>query len=318
MAGFCKEHEFKKAAEGDLKTLCDLDQRGLIIGQDETSETYVARLKVFQSNLHKMETELKDNNIFEVEDLKFPREEKIAPEKFNSAGKITQDLYDFKIDWVPGFYITPDFGMLFGGCAYSFDPDFFSLFIIRNSFKKKEKWLFYERDELMSHELCHVARFALKAHTYEEMFAYQTSTSGFRKKFGCMMRAAWETYIFMALLLGMLVTQISLITFQNEWLSKQSIISNPVHWFYAALFSLVSFLVFRQKGQNKRVANTLERFKNITGKPRALAFRLSDSEMDEFTSLKEITKENFIKVLEKNGSSQVRTEVITKRFLSQA
>ena len=316
MAGFCKEYELKKAAGGDLKTLTDFDKRGLIIGAHETPEIYVDRLKIFQKNLNQLESDLKDKNEFVVEDIKFPSKEKIPSKIFAPAGKITEDLYDFKIDWVPGFYITPDFGMLFGGCAYSFDPDFFSLFIIRNSFKQKDKWLIYSRNELMSHELCHVARFALKAHTYEEMFAYQTSTSGFRRKFGSMMRAAWETYLLMTILFTMLASQIYLITFKAKWMAEQTILNNPINWFYAVLFFFVSFLVLRQKKQNKSISRTLETLKNITDKPRALAFRLSDEELDELILQKDITKKSFLEVLKNNNCSDIRLKIISERFLN--
>ena len=310
------QQELTKAAEGDLKTLSELDNRGFIIGPEESPQDFSERLKVFEKNLKEMDTELKEKKALTVEDLSFPAEEKIPLESFNPAGKITEELYDFKITWVPGFFVTPSFGMLFGGCAYSFAPEFFSLFIIRNSFKKKKKWLFYERDELMSHELCHVARFAMGSHKYEEQFAYQTSTSGFRKNFGCMMRSAWETYIIMILLFGMLATQISLITFKGEWLASRSIIENPVNWFYAALFGFVSFLVLRQKRQNKDFAGTLELLSKLTTKPRALAFRLTDKELDELSNYKDISEDS-LKTLILKSSKEHRFNILKKRFLSK-
>ena len=310
------QQELTKAAEGDLKTLSELDNRGFIIGPEESPQDFSERLKVFEKNLKEMDTELKEKKALTVEDLSFPAEEKIPLESFNPAGKITEELYDFKITWVPGFFVTPSFGMLFGGCAYSFAPEFFSLFIIKNSFKKKKKWLFYERDELMSHELCHVARFAIGSHKYDEQFAYQTSTSGFRKNFGCMMRSAWETYIIMILLFGMLATQISLITFKGEWLASRSIIENPVNWFYAALFGFVSFLVLRQKRQNKDFAGTLELLSKLTTKPRALAFRLTDKELDELSNYKDISEDS-LKTLILKSSKEHRFNILKKRFLSK-
>ena len=60
-------------------------------------------------------------------------------------------------------------------------------------YKKKNKWYIYGRQELMSHELCHAARFPLKADKYEELLAYQSSTSTFRKLFGPMVRSAKES-----------------------------------------------------------------------------------------------------------------------------
>ena len=310
------QQELTKAGEGDLKTLSELDQRGFVIGPEESPEKYSERLKVFEKNLKEMDTELKEKKVLTVEDLSFPAEEKIPQESFNPAGKITEELYDFKINWVPGFFVTPAFGMLFGGCAYSFAPEFFSLFIIRNSFKKKKKWLFYERDELMSHELCHVARFAMGSHKYEEQFAYQTSTSSFRKNFGCMMRSAWETYVIMILLFGMLATQISLITFKGDWLTTRTIVENPVHWFYAALFGFVGFLVLRQKKQNKEFARTLDLLSAITSKPKALAFRLTDTELDELSTLSSISEDSFKELILKT-SKEHRFQILKSRFLDK-
>ena len=310
------QQELTKAGEGDLKTLAELDTRGFLIGPEESPQEYSDRLKVFEKNLNEMDKELKEKNQLTVEDLSFPAKEKIPVESFNPATKITSDLYDFKINWVPGFFVTPSFGMLFGGCAYSFAPEFFSLFIIRNSFKKKKKWLFYERDELMSHELCHVARFAMGSHKYEEQFAYQTSTSKFRKNFGCMMRSAWETYIIMILLFGMLATQISLITFKGEWLASRSFFENPVHWFYAALFGFVSFLVLRQKSQNKDFAKTLDLLANISSKPRALAFRLTDPELDQLSGYTTIDEKAFKELILKT-SKEHRFEILKSRFLDK-
>ena len=310
------QQELTKAGEGDLKTLAELDTRGFLIGPEEDPKEYADRLKVFEKNLKEMDQELKEKSQLTVEDLTFPAEEKIPVESFNPATKITKELYDFKINWVPGFFVTPSFGMLFGGCAYSFAPEFFSLFIIRNSFKKKKKWLFYERDELMSHELCHVARFAMGSHKYEEQFAYQTSTSSFRKNFGCMMRSAWETYIVMILLFGMLATQISLITFKGRWLASRSLVENPVHWFYAALFGFVGFLVLRQKRQNKDFSRTLKLLSSLSTKPRALAFRLTDPELDQLSNFTSIDEKSFKELILKT-SKEHRFNILKSRFLNK-
>jgi hypothetical protein len=311
------KQELEKIEAGDLKIIADFDTRGFIAGPKESLTEFTDRLRVFEKNLNEMEAELKEKKSLTIEKMCFPAEEKIPESSFNPATKITSDLYDFKITWVPGFYVTPSFGMLFGGCAFSFEPDFFSLFIIRNSFKKKKKWLIYERDELMSHELCHVARFAMGSHKYEEQFAYQTSNSSFRKNFGCMMRSAWETYLLMALLVSMLATQITLITLKGEWLLKQSLLTNPVNWFYASIFSLVSFLVIRQKRQNKGFAHSLDLLSNITENPRALAFRMTDSELDKLSSYNALTEDDFCKLIKETNSADYRIEMLRKRFFKK-
>ncbi|MCM8531566.1 MAG: hypothetical protein NE330_10435, partial [Lentisphaeraceae bacterium] len=127
---------------------------------------------------------------------------------------------------------------------------------------------------------------------------------------------AWETYIIMILLFGMLATQISLITFKGEWLASRSIIENPVNWFYAALFGFVSFLVLRQKRQNKDFAGTLELLSKLTTKPRALAFRLTDKELDELSNYKDISEDS-LKTLILKSSKEHRFNILKKRFLSK-
>jgi hypothetical protein len=311
------EQELKKIEAGDLKTIVQLDQRGFIPGASETLQEFTDRLRNFEKNLTEMAEELKTKKKLTIEKLEFPEEERIPQTAFNPAGKITEELYDFRINWVPGFFVNPDFGWFFGGCAYSFAPDFFSLFIIRSSFKKKKKWLIYERDELMSHELCHVARFAMGSHKYEEQFAYQTSTSNFRKNFGCMMRSAWETYIVMGLLFAMLTTQISLITLKGAWMAERTIFNNPVNWFYAVIFSFVSYLVIRQKRQNKDFAHSLELLKSLTDKPRALAFRMTDSELDHLATFKSLNSENFEEIINKSQPPSYRINFLRKRFFKE-
>jgi hypothetical protein len=314
MSAAFSEVELKKASQGELRTLAELDRRGFIFGATESLAEFCERLKILQKNLNDLDRQLKEKSCFSVDDLSFPAEERIPPESFNPAGGITEKLYDFRISWVPGFFVTPKFGLLFGGCAYSFFPDFFSLFVIRNSFKKKKKWLVYERDELMSHELCHVARFALLSEKYEEQFAYQTSEGNFRRNYGCMMRSAAETYIIMAILIGMLVTQFSLFFFKREWMATRTFLTNPVTAFYLLLALVVGYLLVRQKKQNKDFSRILDLLGDVSEKPRALAFRLSDSEMDQIAKLSELNSNSLRKLLKEDGASSTRLEVLQKRF----
>ncbi len=130
------------------------------------------------------------------------------------------------------------------------------------------------------------------------------------------MRAAWETYLLMAILFGMLTTQISLILFKGEWLASRTIWENPVNWFYLAFFGLVAFLSLRQFKQNKSFSKTLEQFAKFSPQPKALAFRLSDQELDIFVKMKNITAESFKEVILKNSTPH-RYELLKNRFLNK-
>ena len=111
------KQELAEVKDGNISTLADLDRRGFIMGPEESPADFAARLKIFQKNLTNVEKELKEKKSLTIEDMTFPAEERIPPDSFNPAGKITESLYDFKINWVPGFFVTPSFGLLFGGCA---------------------------------------------------------------------------------------------------------------------------------------------------------------------------------------------------------
>jgi len=132
------------------------------------------------------------DGVYEVEGLSFPAAQRIPREMVTNVAAITQEHYGFAIDWVPGFFADQSFGWLFGGCAYYFEPDFFALFIVRRSFEHHNRWLIYNRDELLSHELCHVARGGLKADFFEEEFAYGVSGSWFRQAVGGLFRTGSE------------------------------------------------------------------------------------------------------------------------------
>ena len=182
------------ALTGDLDALAALDARGFILGADETLEQFVDRLRSLMSRRDEMEAALAATGVYEIEGLTFSADRRIPRELISQVSAITEHHYGFSIDWVPGFFADPSFGWLFGGCAYYFDPDFFALFIIRKSFAEKKRWLIYNRDELLSHELCHVARSALQADFFEEEFAYGVSKSWFRKTVGGLFRTGTEAF----------------------------------------------------------------------------------------------------------------------------
>jgi hypothetical protein len=198
----------QRAEAGDLDALADLDHLGLLLGADESLEEYVGRLRSLQANIGKMDEELAATGAYTVEDITVERGQRIPQDLFAGPQQTTEALYSFRIDWVPGFFITP-LGLLFGGCAFYFFPDFFALFIIRRSFANREKWLIYRRSELLAHELCHIARIGLGSLEFEETFAYQTSASRFRRFFGGIFRSAWDSYLFLGsaalILLGRLL-----------------------------------------------------------------------------------------------------------------
>ena len=307
------EKTIAQVRTGDLTTLVSLDEQGFLIGSTEDAETYANRLDGFLKKFKELEAEGKKTGQLVIEDETFDEKERIPQEIYDEAAIVNEELYSFKIDWVPGYFVTPQFGLLFGGCAYLFSPEFFSIFIIRNSFKTSPKWYIYNRQELMSHELCHVARFAMGADKYEEHFAYQTSPSRFRKTSGSAMRSEIETYLLLGLCFGLLIVQavqafIFDITYWNTPLWQV-----PAIYIWLSFVFFLTYIVGRQVLLNRSFRVAQENLSKLTDKPRSIAFRCNDSEMDKIAKTKDLNLEKLKDIIE----SPIRYQVMTDRFCNK-
>jgi hypothetical protein len=215
------EETLARAAAGDLDALAELDARGFLAGAGETPAEYVARLRQFASRSEQLDRDLAAQGEVTLEDVTVQAAARIDPALYQEAGDITERLFRFRIDWVPGFYIDPRCAWLFGGCAFSFFPEFFALFIIRRSFATQARWFLYNRRELLAHELTHVARFALFHEQFEERFAYLTAESAFRRASGGIFRAPRDSFVLLGsslLLLLAQLLQLSLLPALPMWL----------------------------------------------------------------------------------------------------
>ncbi len=199
---------FSFRISGDREGLVELDRRGLIAAADESVEDYLARLRRLQANINRMEACLEKTGSYEIDGLSVQERARIKPSFFKDAGARCHELYGFTADWVPAFFMDPGFAFLFGGCSFCFLPDFFAMFIIRKSFRNRSRWFIYSRDELLSHEMCHIARAALDSMTYEETFAYRTSVSAFRRLFGGMFLRPADSFMLLGSTLILLLAQI--------------------------------------------------------------------------------------------------------------
>ncbi|MDT8389595.1 MAG: hypothetical protein RRC34_03700 [Lentisphaeria bacterium] len=259
------------AAAGDLDALAELDGRGFIIGADETLEKFIERVKALRIRIEDMEDALDKTGVYEIEGLTFTADRRIPRELIGGVSEITRKRYGFSIDWVPGFFADPSFGWLFGGCAYYFDPDFFALFIIRKSFAEKNRWLIYKRDELLSHELCHVARSGLKADFFEEEFAYSLSTSWFRKTVGGLFRSGSEAfYLLGGTMLILAARIIQLFVFK----------SLPLWPFTLVMTGILAYLGFRLVQLRKLIKTAREKLTAAVGvNAEKVLFRCTDLEI---------------------------------------
>ena len=169
--------------------VAELDAAGFLPSPGETEEDFVRRAESILERHREFDRLLEEEGRVAVFGIEASREEKIDPGIIASAGEVTWELYRFRTLHVPGFFLSRSVGLLWGGVLIGDPDERFSLFLVRDSFRTRERWLFYRRTELFAHELCHSMRMELKETTLEEYFAYQTSPSALRRYLGnCFIR----------------------------------------------------------------------------------------------------------------------------------
>lgn len=206
----------EQVRQKDAAALETLDRHGFLPAEEETHAEFADRLGRFREKMAEFEAKMQPDlpgAVFEIPEdrLVFTPADRIPAAVFAEAAALTEPLYGFSVAWVPGFY--KDCGALFGGGAYAFPPELFSVFIINEAFAEQERWLIYHRQELLGHELCHVARSGFASPAYEEFLAYQTAGTWLRRNWGGVVHRERDTYLFLASALLPLLGQVASLSF---------------------------------------------------------------------------------------------------------
>lgn len=288
-------------AEEDPATLAALDARGILPGPGESGEQFAERLKTLNHNVAEMDKALDEEGAVTMAGVRLKRDARIPAEHFDEAAAVTAPRYGIRVDWVPGFFVNPKFSWLFGGCAFYQYPDFLALFIIRRSFAKCRRWLIYRRDELLAHELCHVARMALDSQVFEEHFAYRISTSRFRRVIGPVVRRPAESFAVLAccfLLLGAQIVQVA-------WVPALRMF--PFWFLLAALLAFLGARLRRERLTLNAAVESLNRVFPDHGEQ--AAFRLADAEIADIAESGDSAEE-----VEAKLPGDLRTRIMRERF----
>ncbi len=300
----------EQLSEDDSSALIELDKCGLLPAPGEELESFKSRLLELHVRLHKFHKELNDKGETEL----FPgfplkKKQLITREIIDEAAEVTERLYDFSVSWVPGFFLSKSLGLLWGGCAYTMPDSLFSVFLIRRSFEKRQKWFIYRRDELLAHELCHSARGPLRDMIYEEHFAYMTAPSRVRRYMGNCFRTKFDAMLFLIPVLVLLTAQ------SIESMTRYTYAIWPF-WIFA-LAGPAILLIRNQLCRNTyfKAVKTLK--KAGIEKPQAVLFRCTVSEIQEIKKYKRKVDQLKLYFRNKYGS-ELRWKVIIDRFITPA
>ena len=211
--------------------LKELGQKGFIPGPSETEEIFLKRVN-------------KTKNIYFNPEKVFPQisfEDKVTKPQWNWTRCCLINLFDFAPSKLPMFYNDHGLKIFEGAVTHIIEEDKVRVPLLQ--FRKKLKKGFYlgiySLHEILAHEATHAARIAFDEPVYEEVFAYLTASSSFRKLFGPLVRSPNEALVFFGVFLGAILCQAIEIVFPSFYVSLLFLIL-----FYSA-FSLFFFSIFR-------------------------------------------------------------------------
>jgi hypothetical protein len=200
------------------------------------------------------------------------------------SGSPIREKFGILPTWVPAYYSDKGLPMLTGGMAVQFiehkDEPLKTFFQLKSVFKSQKKWLIYTADELIRHEMCHVARVSLNSTRYEETLAYSTSDSWLRKKIGGALTTPKDNQLVLLSLLMWLCA-----TFLPHFL-------NSVQGWISLFYLPFPILVILGLVRNVSIRNELKKTSSILNshfpqRYNHVLFRLSDEEVLKISKMSE-------------------------------
>jgi hypothetical protein len=260
--------------------LLALNKLGLIPGPTESSVDFLKRTDYCLKLKEHLSTELQTKIPFTIE--------KESPCDFLEKGcQKTSNLFDIAPHWIPIFFSNYRLSPWHGGCAWIFqlkeETPTAALFQLRQAFRRFSSYLgIYDRDELIAHELTHVGRMLFHEPKFEEVLAYRTSHSSFRKWFGPIVQSSFESMIFVIILILICVIDISSIALGN------SNTYQLVMWLKLVPISLILLSLVRLWKRHHCLSCCLRNLQTIVKeecKAWAVLYRLRDREIIAFAKM---------------------------------
>ena len=125
--------------EAELARGVELDGAGFLPRRGESAEQFFRRVETILGIHREFEAELAAAGEVGVYGLQLRSQDRIPDEIIGEAEEVTDRLYSFRTRHVPGFFLSRDVGLLWGGCMIC-DPDHpLSVFLIRGAFRKRQR-----------------------------------------------------------------------------------------------------------------------------------------------------------------------------------
>ncbi|MFA6101527.1 MAG: hypothetical protein WCV67_01230 [Victivallaceae bacterium] len=293
--------------EDDLQSLSELDAAGIISKPGESFPEFKNRLCSHLMSFADFNRSIAETGEFALfEDFTLHEKDRIGDEIIKEASAVTEKLYHFSINWVPGFFLSKSVGLLWGGCAIHIPEEHLTVFLIRKNFATRKRWFIYRREELLAHELCHAARSPLKDVVFEEFFAYQTAPSRIRRYLGNCFRTQLDALLFVLPVMLLLAVQL-VDTFTSYRM--------PVWIFWIIALACPAFMLLRNQLARNFFYKARKSLLAIPGAiPEPILFRCTRQEIKAIAG-RHRDASGLMDYIQERTSSELRWKVICNRFI---
>lgn len=283
--------------------------QGLIPGPDENEHDFIKRAQHCLS-LHQQLLEKCDAN------LPFDITQKASDSIIQEVLPITKELFGIMPTWVPIFFSNYQLALWHGGCAWIFqltdESPMSALFQLRQVFATSSHYLgIYARAELVAHESAHVARMMFQEPKFEEILAYRTARTKFRRFFGPILQSAWEGILFIFSLLLVIVVDLYFIFSDHAQAYHQvmGLKMIPLVLLGAALIRL-----YLRQRQFSICLKKLTEILPDGASANAVIFRLQDQEVKNFTKMSLSAIESYA---QESAHKSLRWRLIYKAYFAK-
>lgn len=291
------------------RELIELNKHGFIPGPNETEKDFISRVE-YSKNL---KVQLASDHT-----LQLPLELSNMPsEMAEPVNAVTKKMFDIVLDWVPIVFSNYRMSLWHGGCAWIYqmteDTPMTAFFQLRSSFAISRYYLgFYDREEILAHESAHVGRMMFQDPKFEEVFAYRTAKSDFRRYFGPILQSPWESTLFLLVLFLCIIGEVIVTLYgtgDGPW--DQSLV-----WLKGIAFVLILAGLGRVYLRQKQLLHCLDALTKTLGsaeKADAVSYRLQD---DEVIAFGKMTPYSIRKYAEEQAPHTLRWRLIYQAYFS--
>lgn len=264
----------------DLQQWSDWNKQGFIPGPNESKAAFAERVAFCQN--------LEQHLVEKVgQDLPFESDHQTAQHLLNEAMPLTHELYGIQPRWVPLFCSNYQLAPWHAGCAWIFQLDektpMAAFLQLRARFSTSSTYLgLYRRSELIAHELAHVGRMLYHEPQFEEILAYQSSYSTWRRWLGPIVQSSKESLLFIITLALVVMIDLALLSFGNG-------IGGFTAWEIKLVpLALIIFAFVRLSLRQWQFKKCLKHLKELYQQHQIahhLIYRLRDNEIKQFARL---------------------------------